>query len=126
MTMMRQLMQLVESTVGTGKATGMTDAVTHHTSGMGDSLEGTFLNPDMMLQYFPSVQDKHAFNRAWRKVVRNQEERMTRLEMFEIARAFCDILRMQDTDKLSFMRRIMNVGPGSDIGPDETANTVYR
>lgn len=97
----------------------------HHTAGMGKTMQGTFLNPDMMLQYFPSVQDKHAFNRAWRKIVRNQEERMTRLEMFEISRAFVDILRMPDDQKLSFMRRIINVSaaPGTE---DETASTIYR
>lgn len=126
MTVMRQLMTLMETTMGLGDPVGMSADVSQHTSGMGNDLEGTFLNPDMMLQYFPSVQDEAAFNRAWRKVVRNEEELMTRLEMFEIARAFCDILRMSDEQKLSFMRRLMNVGPGDAVSPDEIANTVYR
>lgn len=117
---MRDYMTLLEGLVD---EVAISDDDVHHTAGMGRGMEGTFLNPDMMLQYFPSVQDKHAFNRAWRKIVRNQEERMTRLEMFEISRAFIDILRMPDDQKLSFMRRIVNVNaaPGTE---DETATTI--
>ena len=119
---MRDYMNLLEGIIS---ETAVAADVAHHTAGMGSSMQGVFLNPDMMLQYFPSVQDEQAFNRAWRKIVRNQEERMSRLEMFEISRAFIDILRMPDDKKLSFMRRIINVhaAPGTE---DETATTIYR
>lgn len=126
MSMMRDLMKLTEGMAQPSTTPGISPGVAAHTAGKGKRLEGTFLNPDMMLQYFPSVQDKQAFNRAWRKVTANKEEDLQRLEMFEIARAFCDILRMPDEDKLSFMRRLMNVGPGDSIGADETARTIYR
>ena len=96
-----------------------------HTAGMGTVLKGTFVNPEVMLQYFPSVMDDQAFVRAWRKILRNQEERLLRNEMFEISRAFCDILRMPSDRKLSFIRRIMNVEV-SDEDVGQTAQTIYR
>lgn len=92
---------------------------------MGEPLEGTFVDPSNVIKYFPSVEDEQAFKRAWRKILRNQEERLLRNEMFEIARAFCDIIRMSREKKMAFIRKIQNVEV-SDEQSDEIAHTIYR
>lgn len=92
---------------------------------LGQPLEGAWLNPEAVLEFLPGVDNHDYFIRAWRKVMRNQEERLTRLEMFQLAKAFISLMREDDETKMQFMRKMIVV----DLPDDETPggiNTPYR
>jgi hypothetical protein len=127
---MRELINLLEEalaegTLDTTHDVDMAQDVADHTAGDGAKLQGAYLDPATISEYFPSIVDQHAFNRAWRKLVANKEENLTRNEAWELARAFIDLVRMDKPDKLSFLRRIMlvHLNPESE---GEAIKTVYR
>lgn len=91
----------------------------------GTPLEGAWLDPNELMEFLPGVDNRDYFVRAWRKVMRNQEEELTRLEMFQLAKAFISLVREDDASKMQFMRKLLVVDLADDDTPGNI-NTTYR
>jgi hypothetical protein len=93
---------------------------------LGEPLKGAWLSPDEILEFLPGVDNHDYFIRAWRKILRNQEERLTRLEMFQLAKAFISLIREDQASKIQFMHKLMMVDLASDEQGPGDINTTYR
>lgn len=123
---MRSLISLMEAStlpVPVADARGTSDP---NGGDLGEPLKGAWLSPDEILEFLPGVDNHDYFIRAWRKILRNQEERLTRLEMFQLAKAFISLIREDQASKIQFMHKIMMVDlPNDEQGPGDI-NTTYR
>lgn len=113
MSEMRKLINLFEGTV----EPPMDPEQDSGPEGMGNKLQGVaYVDPSIFDGYFPSIDDHTTFYRAWRKAVANREETLNRQELWELGRAFVDLIRMSEQEKLSFIRKIIliHMPPGSE------------
>jgi hypothetical protein len=98
----------------------------HPTGGdEGRALSGTWINPQIIINLLPGIDDEELFTLAWLKVMRNEEETLTRLEMFQLAKAFISLIRQTDEVKISLIRRLtqINLADDEEVGD---FNTIYR
>lgn len=87
---------------------------------MGKNLQGAiYLSSESVAQFFPSVKDRTVFNRAWRKVMTNKEEILNRYELWELGRAFIDMIRMDRSEKMDLLHKliVIHMPPGSEDEP---------
>lgn len=82
----------------------------------GERLEGGILNPMILIDYLPGVDSPSDFELAWRKIINNQERKLTRKEIVQLAKAFISLIRQEDAAKLAFMRKLLLVSTEEDPG----------
>jgi hypothetical protein len=88
--------------------------------GYGEKLTGVVaLSASAIETHFPSVTDSSVFYRAWRKVTANKEEILNRYELWELGRAFIDLMRMDEVEKMRVMRKLIliHMPAGSEDEP---------
>lgn len=86
----------------------------------GERLEGvSTLSLAMINDKFPSVKQPQIFYSGWLKIMANKEEALTPIELWELGRAFVDIIRMDEREKMKLFRKLILVRmpPGSEDEP---------
>ena len=86
----------------------------------GERLKGVSgLGKSMIDGNFPSVKQQGIFYSAWLKIIANKEEDLTQFELWELGRAFVDIVRMDEAKKMRLFRKLMLVRmpPGDEDEP---------
>lgn len=75
-------------------------------NGLGEPLQGT-LNPGQLADLLPLVTDRNKFISAVRKIMRNDEERLSRTEQIQLANGFASLLRDDSQTKMKAIRKMM-------------------
>ena len=125
---MRKLMNLFEAAVVVPDDLDPTQDVDQDIEGDedGERLQGvSTLSNSMINRYFPSVSQTQIFYSGWLKIMANKEEDLTQYELWELGRAFVDLIRMDEQEKMKLFRKLIlvHMPPGDE---EEDANIMGK
>lgn len=93
--------------------------------GDGERLDGVgIISKSFIDTNFPSVSQTQLFYSGWLKIVANKEEDLTQFELWELGRAFVDVIRMDEHAKMRLFRKLIliRMAPGGEDEPTHIMN----